>query len=106
MGKLIFEFINAKAPWFVRWVFYIFWAGAVAMTWLFWKGWDSKTKTDKYFSAIANDVFDQRIAPINTERHERYTGLQSALGEIKSEQKEQGKAIYRMEGMLKQALSK
>ncbi len=102
--KTAFESILEKAPWLVRWVFYIFWAGAVAMSWLFWQGWSAKDKSDKYFSAIANDVFTQRIAPINSERNTRFGSISSDISEIKSEQKIQGKAVARMEGMLIKAL--
>lgn len=103
--KTIYEAILGKAPWFVRWIFYIFWAGAIAMTWLFWQGWSAKDKSDKYFSAIANDVFTQRIAPLKSARDAEIKGINSTLSEIKTEQKIHGRVLYRLEGKLDQALS-
>lgn len=103
--KTIFDSILEKAPWFVRWIFYIFWAGAIAMTWLFWQGWSAKDKSDKYFSAIASDVFEQKMAPLKSARDIQVNNIETRLNSLDSETKAQSRILYRMEGKLDQALA-
>lgn len=103
--KTIFESILEKAPWFIRWVFYIFWAGAIGMAWLFWQGWSAKDKSDKYFSAIASDVFDEKMAPIKAARDTQINGIEARLNSLDNRMEGHGRILYRMEGKLDQALS-
>lgn len=103
--KTGFEFVLDKAPWFVRWVFYLFWIVVASTIFLVVKGWQANEISRRYVTAIAEDVFEEKIAPINSERNTRYFGIVNTLEKIQDEQKSQGKVIYQLDGKLDAVLS-
>jgi hypothetical protein len=100
MLESLFESILAKAPWLVRWVFYIFWGGAVVMTGLFIKGWDARYAFDSHISAIADDVFERKIAPMKATRDGQVVSIQEDVAETKAAVNSLTPVIYRIEGKL------
>lgn len=102
--KTAFEFVLEKAPWAVRWVFYIFWAGLVVMINIAIFGWDAREYVDNHTRAIAEDVYDEKSAPRIMLRDQQYHYLSNEIVLLKSEMRNIGSVVYRIDGKLDEAL--
>jgi hypothetical protein len=100
MAKGLFESLLEKAPWLVRWVFYIFWGGAIVMSSSFIFGWDSKTFTDAYITAIASEVFDRKVGPMKAARDTELTSMKNDIAEMSDTIRNNSATLNRMEGKL------
>lgn len=104
--KPLFDLITAKAPWFLRLVFYLFWFLAFSVIWLIVKGWEAKTVSDKYLTDKMNLVWDARAAPILTERRVQFSVINDRLRNMERSATENTRALGRIEGKIEAILEK